>query len=68
VSACTACNDTRWIRYDDWHKRRCDACCLHPSGVWELVEAYGEDNGKFCCKAGCGTTWESPNAYYGRAL
>lgn len=66
VSGCDACLDTRWIRYDSNHRRRCDMCCLHGSGVWLLEESYGADNGRWCCKAGCGETWESPNAYYGR--
>ena len=68
MSGCDACLDTRWIRYDENHRRRCDMCCLHGSGVWLLEEAYGEDTGKWCCLAGCGTTWDSPDQYYGRDL
>jgi hypothetical protein len=68
VTGCDVCHGTRWIRYDENHRRRCDFCCMHPSGVWLLEEAYGEDNGKFCCRAGCGTTWDSPDDYYSRGL
>lgn len=25
---------------------------------WLLKDNYGDQNGKWCCKAGCGTTWD----------
>lgn len=32
--------------------------CPHDEGWWKLEEHYGEDNGKWCCKGGCGTMVE----------
>ena len=55
---CPKCNDTGWVQYDHNHASKCDACCKHEDGWFELTEHYagyvkGADNR--CCKAGCGT-------------
>jgi hypothetical protein len=42
--------------YDNNHGKPCEVCCLHDKGWWLLKEHYGKDNGKWCCKAGCGFT------------
>jgi len=36
------------------HFTICNLCCKHDRGFWKLVEHYGNDNGKWCCIAGCG--------------
>ena len=40
------------------HSTICNLCCLHDRGWWMLTEGYGENNGKWCCKAGCGKILE----------
>lgn len=58
---CTKCNDTGWYRPPHQrgtvHDYKCDACCTHDKGYWMLKEMYGENNGKWCCMAGCGKIW-----------
>lgn len=51
---CQKCNDTGWYAYDHNHGKICEFCCPHDQGFWQLHEHYGEKNGKWCCKAGCG--------------
>lgn len=41
--------------YDENHIKPCEVCCSHPDGWWKLEKHYGEDNGKYACKRGCGT-------------
>lgn len=54
----------------------CDICCKHVQGWWLLEGAYGADNGRWACKAGCGTIVDTapppeleflPRAVNGRA-
>jgi len=55
---CKACNGTGAIQIDYYNSSRykmCDKCCQHGEGWLELGEYYGKDNGKMCCKRGCGT-------------
>ena len=51
------CGGTGKWQYDENHCQPCPDCCLHQQGVWMLTFEYG-DNGKWCCKAGCGTKWD----------
>lgn len=53
---CQRCQDTGIWRYDENHGQPCPDCCPHDQGVWMLTFEYG-DEGKWCCKAGCGTKW-----------
>jgi hypothetical protein len=39
--------------YDN-HSSPCPDCCKHDKGFWLLKERYGEANGRWCCKSGCG--------------
>jgi hypothetical protein len=52
---CKSCNGTKSYQYDHNHSKMCEHCCNHDSGWWQLKDHYGEDNDKWCCKAGCGT-------------
>lgn len=38
----------------------CDMCCKHDRGWWKLEKHYGENNNKWCCRAGCGKTVDTP--------
>lgn len=55
---CEKCKDTGWFKYDRNHSSKCDECCKHDMGWWLLKDHYGDDNGKLCCLAGCGTKKE----------
>jgi hypothetical protein len=56
---CKRCGGTGLWQYDDVHAQPCPNCCPHSQGVWMLTFEYGsEDAGKWCCRAGCGTTWD----------
>lgn len=55
---CKKCNGHGSYAYDDMHGKICEFCCKHDQGWWELKEHYGENNGKLCCRAGCGITRE----------
>lgn len=57
---CRKCGGTGWYQYDHNHRTICDFCCTHKEGWWLLKEHYGSDNGKWCCRAGCGTTVVEP--------
>lgn len=63
MSACKKCADTGWHtpsgQRGTVHSYRCDACCKHEGERWQLKDHYGEDNGKWCCRAGCGKTWDT---------
>ncbi len=52
---CEKCCGTRQYMYDENHIKPCEACCDHPDGWWKMEQHYGEDNGKYACKRGCGT-------------
>jgi len=51
---CPKCKGTGSFMYDHNHRTVCDLCCIHNMGWWKLEKNYGDDNGKWCCKAGCG--------------
>lgn len=53
---CPKCNGTGSFMYDRSHNTICNLCCKHNMGWWLLEKHYGKDNGKMCCKAGCGMT------------
>lgn len=56
---CNTCKDTGWYQYTTRgtpHSKVCEDCCKHDKGWWLLEKHYGENNGKWCCKAGCGHT------------
>jgi hypothetical protein len=57
MSDCSLCRGTGKWQYDDVHSQPCPDCCLHRSGVWLLTFEYG-DQGKWCCRSGCGTKWD----------
>ena len=55
---CAKCKGTGWYHYDHNHSKKCECCCSHVEGWWELTEHYagyieGADNR--CCLNGCGT-------------
>jgi len=55
---CEKCNGTGWYQYSTYgtpHSKPCEDCCKHDQGYWQLLEHYGDKNGKWCCK-GCGHT------------
>lgn len=67
---CPKCNNTGWYAYDHNHSKICEVCCTHSDGWWKLEEPfkvtfeltvledpsqhYGDKNGKYACKTGCG--------------
>lgn len=56
---CPKCKGTGSYQYSTHgtpHFTICNLCCKHDRGWWLLEEYYGADNGKWCCKAGCGKT------------
>ena len=55
-SDCPKCHGTGGYMYDHNHSTVCNLCCLHNMGWWKLEKHYGENNGKWCCRAGCGKT------------
>lgn len=57
---CQKCHGTRWYAYDENHSKICEFCCPHDQGVWKLEKYYGDHNGMYCCVAGCGTIWKTP--------
>ena len=59
VETCTKCNDKGSYMYDENHIKPCEVCCPHTGGFWLLEEHYGDKNGKWCCKMGCGYTQEN---------
>jgi len=38
----------------------CELCCKHNQGWWRLEGGYGENNGRWACKAGCGAIVDRP--------
>lgn len=59
---CTKCGGSGCYAYDHNHGKICEVCCPHDQGRWLLTEHYGGNNGKWCCKRGCGQVWETPDA------
>jgi hypothetical protein len=57
---CKKCQGTGVYQRDDQHLAICDLCCKHNQGWWQLEGAYGQDNGRWACKAGCGVIIDSP--------
>ena len=53
---CPKCHGTGSYMYDHNHGTICPLCCKHDRGRWLLEEHYGSDNGRWCCRAGCGHT------------
>jgi len=56
---CPKCKGTGQYQYSTHgtpHFTICDLCCPHNMGWWLLEQHYGKDNGKLCCRAGCGKT------------
>lgn len=51
---CPKCKGTGAYMHDHNHGTICPRCCRHDRGFWLLKEYYGADNGKWCCRAGCG--------------
>ena len=63
---CPKCHGTGTFKYDRNHSTICSLCCKHNMG-WELLkEFYGNLNGKWCCRAGCGFTRADNPAVDGR--
>lgn len=63
---CPKCEGTGWYipkgqrrgEFETVYAWKCDACCKHEDGWWELTKFYtgfeeGKDNA--CCHSGCGT-------------
>ena len=53
---CPKCKGTGTYMYSHDHGTICDLCCNHNMGWWKLEKHYGDRNGKWCCRAGCGKT------------
>lgn len=52
---CDKCNGKEWYMYDENHATRCEVCCDHSQGYFQLTENHGAVNaGKWCCRKGCG--------------
>ena len=60
---CPRCHGAGWHYYDEHHSKPCEVCCLHAVGVWQLLNHYGGRNGSWACRAGCGATWSTEDAY-----
>lgn len=58
---CPKCLGTGAYHRDDKHVAICDLCCRHNQGWWQLEGAYGLDNGRWACKAGCGFVVDKPS-------
>ena len=57
---CPVCLGAGVYRYNDRRMAICVSCCKHNQGWWQLEGAYGADNGRWACKAGCGTIVDAP--------
>lgn len=52
---CEKCGGTGEYQYDENHWTICPKCCQHNMDWFQMGEEYGKQNeGKWCCKAGCG--------------
>lgn len=59
-ATCRECHGTGQRINDEHHISPCGECCTHPNGWWKLEKHYGNDNGKYACKRGCGTVVDTP--------
>ena len=59
-SDCPNCQGAGVYRYSDRALAICAQCCKHNQGWWRLEGAYGPDNGRWACKAGCGAIVDTP--------
>ena len=57
---CGQCHGSGILRQDERHYSICRHCCRHSQGWWQLEGAYGKDNGRWACKAGCGAIVDMP--------
>ena len=57
---CPKCHGAGVYPYSDRSTAICDRCCKHNQGWWLLEGAYGADNGRWACKAGCGVIVDAP--------
>ena len=57
---CKKCHGSGVYRYSCRRLAVCDECCKHNQGWWQLEGAYGLDNGRWACKAGCGMIVDVP--------
>ena len=57
---CPKCCGKGVYKLDGRHLAVCDLCCKHNQGWWLLEGAYGNDNGRWACKAGCGRIVDTP--------
>jgi hypothetical protein len=57
---CSKCGGKGVYQLDSRHLAICDSCCKHNQGWWLLEGAYGADNGRWACKAGCGKIVDNP--------
>lgn len=64
---CPKCQGSGSYMYDHNHGTICDLCCKHDRGWWKLEEHYGANNGKWCCRAGCGHTVDVPPSADGQS-
>lgn len=58
---CPKCDGTGIYQCSDRQLAVCDLCCKHNRGWWQLEGAYGIDNGRWACKAGCGVILDTPS-------
>lgn len=59
---CVKCGGTGVYSVNPDRTAICDRCCKHNVGWWQLEGGYGPDNGRWACKAGCGTIVDRPPA------
>jgi hypothetical protein len=57
---CVKCDGTGVYQCGVGQLSVCDLCCKHNQGWWQLEGAYGADNGRWACKAGCGVIADTP--------
>lgn len=57
---CPKCHATGVYQRNTGSLAICNLCCKHNQGWWQLEGAYGPDNGRWACKAGCGTVLDHP--------
>jgi hypothetical protein len=57
---CAKCGGAGVHACGEGQLRVCDLCCKHNQGWWRLEGAYGADNGRWACKAGCGVIVDTP--------
>lgn len=57
---CAKCSGTGVYHCGEGQLGVCDLCCKHNQGWWRLEAAYGADNGRWACKAGCGVIVDTP--------